>query len=46
MTKANNSIVSVTLSPDMKIYELIDAAPMLLSLFSRLNIISPLVTYP
>ena len=41
MTKANNSSVSVALSPEMKIYELIDAAPMLLSLFSRLNIHLP-----
>ena len=32
---------SVVLSPEMKIYELIDAAPMLLSLFSRLNIHLP-----
>lgn len=41
MTKANNSSISVTLSPDMMIYELIDAAPILLSLFSRLNIHLP-----
>ena len=41
MTKANNSSVSVALSPEMKIYELIDAAPMLLSLFSRLDIRLP-----
>lgn len=31
----------MVLSPEMKIYELIDAAPMLLSLFSRLNIHLP-----
>lgn len=41
MTKANNSALSVALSPEMKIYELIDAAPMLLSLFSRLDIHLP-----
>lgn len=41
MTKANISLGSVVLSPEMKIYELIDAAPMLLSLFSRLNIHLP-----
>lgn len=41
MTKANNSPLSVALSPEMKIYELIDAAPMLLSLFSRLDIHLP-----
>ena len=41
MTKANISLGSVVLSPEMKIYELIDAAPMLLSLFSRLNIRLP-----
>ena len=41
MTKANNSALSVALSPEMKIYELIDAAPMLLSLFSRLDIHFP-----
>ena len=32
---------SVALSPEMKIYELIDAAPILLSLFSRLDIHLP-----
>ena len=41
MTKANNSMGSVALSPEMKIYELIDAAPILLSLFSRLDIHLP-----
>lgn len=41
MTKANNVMGSVALSPEMKIYELIDAAPILLSLFSRLNIHLP-----
>lgn len=41
MTKANNVMGSVVLSPEMKIYELIDAAPILLSLFSRLNIHLP-----
>lgn len=41
MTKANISIGSVVICPEMKIYELIDAAPMLLSLFSRLNIHLP-----
>lgn len=41
MTKVNISAGSVVLSPEMKIYELIDAAPILLSLFSRLNIHLP-----
>lgn len=41
MTKVDNSYGSVVLSPEMKIYELIDAAPILLSLFSRLNIHLP-----
>ena len=41
MTKANISLGSVLLSHEMKIYELIDAAPVLLSLFSRLNIHLP-----
>ena len=41
MTKANISMGSVALSPEMKIYELIDAAPILLTLFSRLNIHLP-----
>lgn len=41
MTKVNNSTGMVVLSPEMKIYELIDAAPVLLSLFSRLNIHLP-----
>lgn len=41
MTKANITIGSVVLSPEMKLYELIDAAPVLLSIFSRLNIRLP-----
>lgn len=41
MTKANISLGSVVLSPEMKVYELIDAAPVLLTLFSRLNIHLP-----
>lgn len=41
MTKVNIAVNSVVLSPEMKIYELTDTAPILLSLFSRLNIHLP-----
>lgn len=41
MTKNLTAMASPVLSPEMKIFELIDAAPVLLSLFSRLNITLP-----
>ena len=41
MNKINYHSTAATLSPDMKIFELIDAYPVLLSVFSRLGITLP-----